>query len=305
MTPQAASAVEQGQIRLGSDYDIFQTGGNDYKACERACNDDARCKAWTFLTNLGQCRLKHSEAPKFDNACCVSDVKRDKPKDRRADEVLCSDFAVAALNDNNANLSNRCGYRGPLWSASFGDVFNRCLDISPDRRERESTQRAEALDDCRKLASRSQKLECDTVAKLALVQAKTQADNKCGFNIAAWHLDEAKYAKVCAAADRSVRWDFLFRRETTLASCLARGGQADKDCDAYASLSVTQFRRAQQMRCGNAFSGLFWHANADDHYDWCRKAPKAERDRWIKRRSDQLDACEAERRKGLKFIFKF
>lgn len=306
MTPLPASAVEEGQIRLGSDYDIFQTGGNDYKACERACNDDARCKAWTFLTNLGQCRLKHSEAPKFDNTCCVSDVKREKPKDRRADDVLCSDYAVGALNDNNANLSNRCGYRGPLWSASFSDVFNRCLDISPDKRTREAEQRSEALDDCRKLASRSEKLECDTVAKLALVQAKTQADNKCGFNAAAWHSDEAKYVKVCAAADRSLRWDFLFRRETKLTGCLARGGgQADRDCDAYASLSVTQFRRAQQMRCGGSFSGLFWHANADDHYEWCRKAPKGERERWVQRRKEQLEGCETERRKGLKFILKF
>lgn len=300
-----ASAVEEGQIRLGSDYDIFQTGGNDYRACEKACAEDARCKSWTFLTNLGQCRLKHSEAPKFDNSCCVSDLKREKPKDRRADEVRCSDYAVSALRDNNANLSNRCGYRGPLWAASFSEVYNRCLDISPDRRTQEAEQRSEAIEDCRKLASRSTKLECETIAKLAVQQAKTQADNKCGFNPANWHSEEARYVKNCTAADRSLRWDLLYRRETQLSSCLTRGGVADKDCDAYASRSVTQFRRAQQMRCGGSFSGLFWHANADDHYDWCRQSPKGERDRWISRRQQQLDDCEAERRKGIKFILKF
>ena len=306
LTAHAAQAVEEGQIRLGSDYDIFQTGSNDYEACEKACDDDARCKSWTFLTSLGQCRLKHSVAPKFDNSCCISDVKRDKPKDRRADEVLCSDFAVSALEDHNANLSNRCGYRGPLWQASFGDVFNRCLDISPDRRAEESQQRSEALEDCRKLASRSTKVECETIAKLAVQEAKTQVDNKCGLNTSNWHSDEARYLKSCTNADRSLRWDFLFRRETQLAACLARGGGlADRDCDAYATRSVTQFRRAQQMRCGGGFSGLFWHANADDHYEWCRTASMAERERWVSRRQQQLDDCEAERRKGFKFILKF
>lgn len=300
-----ASAVEEGQIRLGSDYDIFQTGSNDYRACEKACAEDSRCKSWTFLTNLGQCRLKHSEAPKFDNSCCVSDIKREKPKDRRADEVLCSDHAVAALRDHNANLSNRCGYRGPLWSASFSELFNRCLDISPDRRTQESQQRSEAVEDCRKLASRSTKVECETIAKLAVQQVKSMNDNKCGFNPANWHGEEARYAKSCSNLDRSLRWDFLFRRETQLEKCLVRGGQGDKDCDAYASRSVTQFRRAQQMRCGGSFSGLFWHANADDHYEWCRQAPKGERDRWISRRQQQLDDCETERRKGTKFILKF
>jgi hypothetical protein len=300
-----AGAVEEGQIRLGSDYDIFQTGSDDYRACERACAEDSRCKSWTFLTNLGQCRLKHSVAPRFDNSCCVSDVKREKPKDRRADEVICSDYAVAALHDNNANLSNRCGYRGPLWSTSFSEVFNRCLDVSPGKRAQEAEQRSEALEDCRRLASRSTKVECETIARLAVQQAKTQADNKCGFNPGSWHADEARYVKGCTNADRSLRWDFLFRRETQIATCLSRGGQADKECDAYASRSVTQYRRAQQMRCGGSFSGLFWHANADDHYEWCRQAAKAERDRWISRRQQQLSDCEAERRKGFKFILKF
>ncbi|MEZ5924470.1 MAG: PAN domain-containing protein [Hyphomicrobiaceae bacterium] len=299
------SALERGQIRLGSDYDIFQTGSDDYKDCERACEEDSRCKSWTFLTKLGQCRLKHSVAPKFDNNCCVSDVKRDKPADRRADEVLCSDFAVAALRDNNANLSNQCGYRGPQWSASFADTFNRCLDSSPARRARETKERAEALDDCRKLASRSQKVECDTIARLAVEQSETQRQAKCGFNTSAWHTDTARYVKACIAADRSERWDFLFRREKPLTTCLVRGGKADQECDDYAARSVNQFRRAQKMRCGRGFSGLFWHANAEDHYDWCRKASKSERAKWLKERQQQLSECEDERRKGLKFIFKF
>jgi hypothetical protein len=300
-----ATAVENGKIRLGSDYDIFQTGSDDFRSCERACSEDARCKSWTFITNLGQCRLKHSVAPKFDNSCCVSDVKQEKPKDRRADEVLCADYAVSAVQANNINLSSRCGYRGPLWSASFSDVFNRCLDISPERRGREADQRSEAIEDCRKLASRSTKAECDTIARLAVQQAKSQADNRCGFNPGNWHADQTRYVKTCTSSDRSLRWDFLFRRETQLGACLARGGGTDRDCDDYANRSVTQFRRAQQLRCGGAFSGLFWHANADDHYEWCRQSAKGERDRWISRRQQQLNECEAERRKGFKFILKF
>jgi PAN domain len=111
-----AARAQDGTARLGADYDIFVIGGNDPAPCASACAEDPRCKAWTFIKTLGQCRLKHTAVASTANACCASGPKPVAVRPARGDELTCADFAVEAIGQNDLNVANQCGYRGPLWS---------------------------------------------------------------------------------------------------------------------------------------------------------------------------------------------
>lgn len=79
----AARADEPNTDRPGSDYTNFTippfSGGA--RACDTACDDDARCRAWSFVRTPGlpgaggQCWLKDRVPAPTPDACCVSGVK--------------------------------------------------------------------------------------------------------------------------------------------------------------------------------------------------------------------------------------
>jgi hypothetical protein len=301
-----ALALDQGQIRLGADYDIFTIGGEDHRPCEQACREDPKCKSWTFLKTLGQCRLKHSVAPAFPNACCVSDVKRERPN-VATDEVLCADSAVAAVDAYDLNLVNRCGFTGPLWTSDYRALYRQCLRNSPTRRDAETRERAAALEDCRAIALRGQELRCDHYVRVTIQQLRTATVNRCGFSEGVWSSSAAQLANECKRLSVGDIANGVSQREQRLARCIARGGGAvDAACRSYAERSVAQFRRGVASRCGAGFSGnAFWHDDAERHYLWCVAARPPERAKWIADRDRGLERCDEERRKGFKFILRF
>jgi hypothetical protein len=301
----AAYAVDNGQIRLGADYDIFVIGGEDFRSCQEACEDDVRCKAWTFLKTIGQCRLKHTAVPAFPNNCCVSGLKEDRTPPRIADEGTCADFAVAALDDNDANRANQCGYTGPSWSSNYREIFGRCLESSPKRRQAEADERREALDDCTRLAKRSQQVTCDHYARMSVEQQKSNVANRCGYRGPDWSDDPKVFIDECRGTLRSQIDDRILAREAKLERCFETGGELDPACEKYGKMSVIQFNRARQMRCGPAYSNAMWHADFRKHYDWCLKASAPDRQKWLVGRNKGLRECEDDRRRGGKIILKF
>lgn len=304
--PQRAEAAEEGKIRLGYDYDIFVIGGTDHRPCEQACLDDPRCKSWTFLKTIGQCRLKHSVAPASSNGCCVSDVKRDKPEEPDRDEFSCADFATAALRDNDANLANQCGYTGPQWAADYRKHYSHCLDISPRRREAESRERSASLEDCRKLVRRAAEIACDHYARMSVAEQQTNKERRCGFRGPGWSDDLKEHVSWCKSAERTEIDDSIEDRERRLARCLSRGGgDEDPGCKRYAQVSVQQYRNSQDLRCGPSYAGPFWHADFAQHYEWCKRHDQTERDKWVRAREKGLRECEKERVRKPKFILKF
>jgi hypothetical protein len=303
----AAWAAEDGQIRLGSDYDIFGIGGDDYRPCERACNEDDRCKSWTFVKTIGQCRLKHSEAPAFPNPNAVSGISR-KRGDRSRDEVVCAEFAVRVLDNNDANLANQCGFRGPQWTGEFGTAFGRCLEMRPDKRKEELEAMDVEIGECKKYASRAQERRCDHYARMAVAEAAANKQFKCG-------LEEGDQTWTSTSYDFHMRWcksvpltnltAWTVNREARVLRCLAQAGEPDPDCERYAQISVRQFRDAQLLRCGGSFSGAFWNANERQHYEWCVKQPKSERARWVSERANAIEKCRRDRDKRRRIILKF
>ncbi len=301
----AAMAVDKGQIRLGGDYDIFTIGGEDYGPCQDACESDSRCKAWTFLKTLGQCRLKHTAVPALPNACCTSGLREDRKPPRIVDEGECADFAVAALDDNDTNRASQCGYKGAQWSSDYREIYGRCLESSPKRRQSEVAERKEALDDCTRLAQRSQQFACDHFARMSVEQNKSNVSNRCGFRGAEWSDDLKGFFDSCRRALRSQLEDRVLSREAALERCFAQGGALDAECEKYSKLSSAQFERARGLRCGPAYSNAMWHGDFRRHYEWCSKATPADRQKWLVGRNRGLRECEDDKRRGGKIILKF
>ncbi|HKI61388.1 MAG TPA: PAN domain-containing protein [Mariprofundaceae bacterium] len=77
-----SSSMEQDTDRPGGgDLRNIVIAGNDPAVCQKACRDDGRCKAWTYVKpNMGQgpqgnCWLKADVPASVKNSCCVSGVK--------------------------------------------------------------------------------------------------------------------------------------------------------------------------------------------------------------------------------------
>jgi hypothetical protein len=305
----AASAAEQGQVRLGDDYARFYIGGADWHPCEAECTSDASCKAWTYITAQGQCRLKSSVVPARPNPCCVSGVKQEQqaaaPAHVNPDERDCAKWANDALDANNQNISNQCGLTGPIWSRDYAELTTRCLDSSPRRRDREAEERRQSLDGCQKVTGRARSLVCDHYGRMAVAEAQTNTASRCGFAGPEWTSSYNDHVRFCQSASASQIGDRVTGREHQLEECLSRGGgDSDVGCQAYAQQAVSQFAQSVRNRCGAAFSGQQWTDDQATHYRWCRAHGAAERDTQARTREAALHSCE-EDRKRFRLIFKF
>jgi hypothetical protein len=75
------SAMESDIDRPGLDYLDFNLDAPDPAACLKACANDPKCKAWTYVrpnTTQGsspRCWLKHTSPSPNSNPCCVSGFK--------------------------------------------------------------------------------------------------------------------------------------------------------------------------------------------------------------------------------------
>lgn len=68
--------------RLGGDYQVVELPAADPELCRAACDDDAKCKAFTYVKpglqgKTARCWLKGPVVPpaRLNEGCCVSGVK--------------------------------------------------------------------------------------------------------------------------------------------------------------------------------------------------------------------------------------
>jgi hypothetical protein len=71
--PHPAAALERDIDRPGGDF--HGTYVDDATACEKACQANSRCRAWTYVKRDNHCMLKApAPAPRRD-ACCTSGLR--------------------------------------------------------------------------------------------------------------------------------------------------------------------------------------------------------------------------------------
>ncbi len=67
-----AQDVGRNTVLFGDDIDFVDV--RDAYQCSRECEQDGQCKAWTFVKQTGQCRLKASVLRSAASSCCDSGV---------------------------------------------------------------------------------------------------------------------------------------------------------------------------------------------------------------------------------------
>ena len=74
--------IENSIDRIGGDYRRFDIPNNqDVEACKKACEDEGRCRAWTYVRPgyygaSARCYLKERITPPKRTPCCMSGVVR-------------------------------------------------------------------------------------------------------------------------------------------------------------------------------------------------------------------------------------
>ena len=293
-----------GKTRWGFDYEFIKIDHGGYRACERKCDRDQRCKAWTYIKVISQCRLKYQVAKATPNRCCVSGVKRIVKTERETQEILCAKFADHAVESQERNLAERCGYRGRHWHAKFSRHYRRCLRMKPAKRRALHTEMGDQVDRCVTLAARTTKLACNHFARVAVAQNKTNIDNDCGYRGEKWGRRPATHVQRCRSTPRAVRFDEFVHRETHLVRCLARGGGAvNAECQRFAATLVAMQVKNRKNRCG--IEGVQWHGDASRHYQSCLKRDAHDRSHIIEHAKRDIKKCTRRGRGKFKFLFKF
>lgn len=75
------------------DYDSFKVPRRrGAGACAEACLRDPRCKAWTYIRTVEQCRLKYEVGVAVANKCCISG-RKDRKSAGGSRQEFCADYA--------------------------------------------------------------------------------------------------------------------------------------------------------------------------------------------------------------------
>lgn len=303
----AEMSVENNKILLGQDYSIFPNDTGSPALCRKKCANDRRCQAWTYVRpyqadGVGECRLKRDVTTGFKNGCCISGVKK---KDYRAfDEDLgpkrgrlhkatvesCDRWADNAIELQQQNVQNRCGYRGRGWHANGERHFRRCMRLSPKARKVERIGQKNAITSCVEELNLGKRNQCDHYAKMAVLQNTSWAKSGCGStDKGRWGRDYKKHYSWCLSAEKPAVAKAQRLRENQLQQCFAYEGAKTGPCHDYAEGAIAHFRKNIAKGCD--LHGPRWHNNYRRHVGWCRTATPRQRFKETKKRQKILKTC--------------
>lgn len=279
------------------DYDSFRvdTGGRAaIFACAQACEKDARCQAWTFISTVQQCRLKREVGPQVTNSCCVSGLKLAKTQSSDSKQAFCSDYANDAVDASDRNIQQGCRQTGPRWASDFSVHYSWCMRSPRQQADDETAARADALQNC-KVASTGpdKKAFCDHYARVSVAQSVTNEKANCRIRQSGgllWSTDRTVFQDQCGRASRDVRID-VATRENLLDSCFDTAGAEEAACKTYAEGAVRQFQDSLDEKCDFQDTAL-WSSSKLRHYQFCLDSSEKERQDAVSEREDQLNECQ-------------
>jgi hypothetical protein len=153
----------------------------------------------------------------------------------------CESYADDAVRQHEVNERRNCGYEGPRWSDNRTAHFGWCM-IVPRQAQKEAEARKDQLDACRdnrrgnrRDARRGERegrrANCDTYAKIAVVQADANKKYDCGYRGGEWEDEARPHFRWCMRTRRSHLSDELRFRTAELQKCFNKLGDDDEDSD--------------------------------------------------------------------------
>ena len=227
--------VQKNRIIYAGDYDIFKVGRRQgWGACQRACNGDPRCRAWTFIRFSRQCRLKYQTGQSVRNNCCVSGLKRRVVDggvdhgDGRGQTAFCVKYAAQSVQAQVKNLRERCGFRGARWNVNFARHYQFCMRVSRRESNAETLARKDMIESCVSHGAGDQhghagnikRKRCDHYARIAVAQSRTNNKAGCGFRGRIWTTDRRTHVRACRNSNWTTSRDRTNRRESRIRECL-------------------------------------------------------------------------------------
>lgn len=290
---QAQMDIQPDVMIQRGDYDSFKIpGSRGPTACAEACLRDPRCKAWTYIRSVEQCRLKHELGVAVENKCCVSGIKEARASGESR-QTFCADYASQAVSANDANLAQDCRLTGPRWSTDYRTHYAWCLRANRTEVVAETDVRSAELLRCEQRASRAKSPVCDHYAKMASVMIRAGEIGSCGFGTGKnnrWLDDPAAQRRLCEAAPQRVPETEFAARQRLLATCFERAGKEEEACVSYSEQAVEQYQKAVDAQCELAESRK-WNSSKARHYVWCLDASDKEREDASFERDDDLAEC--------------
>lgn len=296
----AEMVVEKDKILLGNDYSVFSVKRGERARCRKACEDDRRCQAWTFVRpgadGIGQCRLKRDRSRGISNNCCVSGYKKFDFRDygddkrRRKQVEFCDGWALEAVKLHQQNRDNACGYRGRAWGSDADQHFRRCMLMDRNERRKERVGQRNAVKVCVAEIGLGKRARCDHYARVAVTQNTSRVKGACGGgSTERWSNKYKKHFSYCVDSKKAAVRAEQVAREKRLQQCFAFDQSRKGACHDYAMGAINHFRKNIEKGCD--LHGNAWHNNYRRHVSWCRGASAKQRSRATSKRRLTLKTC--------------
>lgn len=302
-----AVAQEYNADRPGRDYRSFALSAADYRLCERACDTDDSCRAYTYANpgvagSTAMCFLKSAVPPRVANPCCISGIKDatpPPPPEEDADEARCTTYANEAVRASRANTAEGCGFTGLRWTSNRNEHFNWCMDNPESASRTESRARNAELTSCRASSEEEDTVEACRNYSNAAIRAFNESERlECGFSGPRWTGSRRAHTDWCLSATPDQRAAEQRGRDRDLQRCRASTGGVDEPppgdrfaCREFVQQSVEQSLQNRALRCG--FDGARWSSDRNIHREFCRTRPRDSQRREIAKRGELLDICES------------
>jgi hypothetical protein len=158
-------------------------------------------------------------------------------------EQFCRDYADDAVEQAEQNRRRRCGFTGPRWGGNEEGHFLWCT-FNPREAESENRVRNDLLRQCAAgddddddrprpggpgRNSEGKRANCDTYARIAVVQAEANEKYGCRYRGGEWSPNTRGHFEWCLRNKREFLLDELRYRAVELQKCYNQLGDYDDD----------------------------------------------------------------------------
>lgn len=183
---------------------------------------------------------------------------------------MCNGYANEAVDQQQRNEINRCGYGGDPWSRDRHGHLRWCLSAGQSAIDGQVNLRRGELAKCE---------GCRTYADRAV--NAFNATRACGYAGDRWSPDREGHFRWCTGVASSHSQSEEAAREAETAKC--------QSCQNYAAAAVAAQERNEAQQCG--FRGDAWSRDHNGHLRWCAGAQQRHIDSEAAGRATLLTLC--------------
>jgi len=183
----------------------------------RRCGGTGNRWQLNYQNHYGWCLRVGPGARRSETNARANRLRRCGTGPRPGVNAICNSYARSAISQHRDNLRRRCGGRGNRWQLNYQNHYGWCLRVGPGARRSETNARANRLRRCGAGPRPGVNAICNSYARTAISQQRTNLRRRCGGRGARWQLNYQNHYRWCLRVGASNR-----RYETTQRSNFLR-----------------------------------------------------------------------------------